>query len=597
MVPLKLNKGRKSILGGKKMRKSVLVAILFLFFVSFIPLNAQWARTYGGSLDDEARCVQQTSDGGYVVVGKTRSFGYGLRGIWVLKLDNDGTIEWQYYYGQSYSIDAKFIQQTSDGGYIVLGSSTYHTWVLKLGSTGAIEWDLMYLAVRAHSIQQTSDGGYVVVGYGGYSKSWLILKLSSFGLIEWDYCHYGWEYHDSEIYSVQQTSDNGYILAGYLYNFWRKADELWVLKLNSDGSIDWGTKCESWQAHTYAKSVQQTSDGGYIVGGYIIAKLSGSTDALILKLSSLGDKEWYKSYRGSVLSVQQTSDGDYLSCAPALISKFSSSGSREWSKKYNDFIAQSIQQTNDDGFIVTGHTSSFGAGLDDFMILKLDSEGDIDPSCELIEDYSPELGSTITVEGQTIPAYRAYRTYGSSSFFSQETNAIVNLICELQKYTLTISATTGGTTDPVSGTYIHDSGTDVSVQATANSGYNFTGWSGDASGTTNPITITMDSDKSVTANFEAIPEPPEPADGGDGKKGGCFIATAAYGSPLHPHIDILRDFRDQYLMTNKVGQALVNFYYKYSPGIANFISKYKILKTAVRIHLRPLISLSYLIVH
>ncbi len=161
-------------------------------------------------------------------------------------------------------------------------------------------------------------------------------------------------------------------------------------------------------------------------------------------------------------------------------------------------------------------------------------------------------------------------------------------------YTLTIAAGTGGTTDPEPDSYEHYEGTEVTITAIPNSGYEFTGWSGNASGITNPINITMDSDKSVKANFSAIPsddgEEPE-------KKESCFIATAAYGSPLHPHIDILRDFRDQYLVTNKIGQALVNFYYRYSPGIANFISKYKILKIAVRIHLRPLISLSYLIVH
>ncbi len=166
MVPLKLNKGRKS----------VLVVILFLFFVSFIPLNAQWARTYGGSENDEARCVQQTSDGGYIVVGETQSFGAEAGDIWILKLDNDGTIEWQYYYGESSSIDAKSIRQTSDGGYIVTGSI---------------------------------DDTYP-----------LMLKLSADGSIEWDYHYEGYNgYNDNTFYSIQQISDNGYIMAGYIYDY------------------------------------------------------------------------------------------------------------------------------------------------------------------------------------------------------------------------------------------------------------------------------------------------------------------------------------------------------------------------------------------
>ena len=95
----------------------------------------------------------------------------------------------------------------------------------------------------------------------------------------------------------------------------------------------------------------------------------------------------------------------------------------------------------------------------------------------------------------------------------------------------------------------------------------------------------MDSNKSITASFASD----SPGGGG----GGCFIATAAYGSPLHPHIDILRDFRDRYLMTNALGRKFVAMYYKYSPFVAERIAKHKILKVVVRIQLLPLVALSY----
>ena len=99
----------------------------------------------------------------------------------------------------------------------------------------------------------------------------------------------------------------------------------------------------------------------------------------------------------------------------------------------------------------------------------------------------------------------------------------------IPKYTLTINAGTGGTTDPAPGSYTHDAGTQVTVTAQPNSGYKFNGWSGAVSGTTNPVTITMDGDKSITASFAAT------SAGTDNKteeKKGCFIATAVYGSPL-----------------------------------------------------------------
>jgi len=169
-------------------------------------------------------------------------------------------------------------------------------------------------------------------------------------------------------------------------------------------------------------------------------------------------------------------------------------------------------------------------------------------------------------------------------------------IFEITQFILTISAGTGGTTDPVPGTYAYDVGTEVPITALPENGYRFSGWTESVpSGheNDNPITITMDSDKSITANFTAIPPPKEEA----GKKGGCFIATAAYGSPLHPHLDILRDFRDIYLMPSKLGRALVNIYYKYSPSVADFIAKHSALKVAVWISLLPLVAFSYSMVH
>jgi len=162
------------------------------------------------------------------------------------------------------------------------------------------------------------------------------------------------------------------------------------------------------------------------------------------------------------------------------------------------------------------------------------------------------------------------------------------------QYTLTVASGDNGTTDPAPGSYPYNSGTEVTIEAKPDSGYNFSNWSGDASGTTNPITITMDSDKSITANFSAITT----GDGDDtGKKGGCFIATEVYGSSLHPNVMILRDFRDIYLMPSKSGRALVNLYYKYSPFVAELITKHKTLKAAVKINLLPLVAFSYSMLH
>jgi len=163
----------------------------------------------------------------------------------------------------------------------------------------------------------------------------------------------------------------------------------------------------------------------------------------------------------------------------------------------------------------------------------------------------------------------------------------------IRQYTLTIAAGSGGTTEPAPGSYTYDSGTQIIITALPNSDYKFSNWSGDPSGTTNPITITMDSDKSITANFMPLIFGGLRDDGDDG----CFIATAAYGSLLHPYVNNLQDFRDKYLITNKFGRLFVRLYYKYSPYVANIITRSEPLKFIVRIHLVPIIIFSYSMVH
>jgi uncharacterized delta-60 repeat protein len=248
--------------------------------------------------------------------------------------------------------DAYSIQQTIDGGYIVAGIFTYHFWVLKLTSIGEIIWQKAYSNGPydyAYSIQQTSDGGYIVAGQTAVSSTsyaFWVLKLDSNGNIGWQKAYGGGQMDYA--YSIQQTSDGGYIVAGATDSFGAGYYDFWVLKLKSDGTIFW-QKIYGGTNNDWAYSIQQTSDGGYIVAGY--THVSGTDwDFWVLKLrpddpdnpSNSGDIEWQKRYGG-------TSD-DY---------------------------AHSIQQTSDGGYIVAGTTGSFGATNYDVWVLKLKSDGTI----------------------------------------------------------------------------------------------------------------------------------------------------------------------------------------------------------------------------
>jgi len=451
------------------MKGRILALILLFNFTSFLSLNAQWARTYGTSEDECAYSICQTSDGGYIVAGGagytyfTSIFYREYYDFWILKLSSSGKIEWQQTYGGS----------NSD---------------------------------RAYSIHQTNDGGYIVVGvtksFGTGSSAILILKLSSGGDIEWQKTYGEALLHGA--YSIQQTNDGGYIVAGETCSFGAGNVDIWVLKLASDGMI-----------------------------------------------------EWQKTYGGSQLDE-----------------------------------ASSIQQTGDGGYIVAGSTDTYGAGKGDFLILKLSSNGDIDPACIFIRESNAEItDADIIPEDTTITPEDTTITPEDTTITPQESKAVVYRLCS-GEHTLSLSAGSGGTTVPQPGTYIYDHAARITISADPDDGYNFSGWSDNASGTANPLSITMDSDKSIKANFSDIVDVWEEV-----KKSPCFIATAAYGSPLHPYVRILRDFRDKFLMLNKLGREFVELYYKYSPFVANFIAKHKVLKLIVQVNLLSLVIFSYLMVH
>ena len=336
--------------------------------------NIQWQKCLGGSRRDYANSIQQTSDGGYIIAGVSYSDdgdvsgNHGESDCWIVKLDASGNIQWQRCLGGSDEDDALSIQQTSDGGYIVAGDTrsndgnvsglhidiyNFHdAWIVKLDATGNIQWQRCLGGTKMDgftSIQQTSDGGYIVAG-GTYSNdgdvigfhegdpytndAWIV-KLDATGNIQWQRC-LGGSYYDVA-YSIQQTSDGGYIVAGVTGS--NDGDvighheeggsyqnhDFWIVKLDVTGNIQW-QKCLGGANSEDPNGIQQTSDGGYIVAGFtesndgdVIGFHEGdpfTTDLWVVKLDASGDIQWQKCLGGSDLdyaySIQQTSDGGYI---------------------------------------------------------------------------------------------------------------------------------------------------------------------------------------------------------------------------------------------------------------------------------------------
>ncbi|UCH63142.1 MAG: T9SS type A sorting domain-containing protein [Fidelibacterota bacterium] len=255
--------------------------------------NEQWAKTYGGSDFDEAFSGQQTSDGGYIIFGITRSFGLLSDAAWLVKTDADGNMEWDHIYGGN-GEGGFSIQQTKDGGYIFAGGTVSSgdqedVWLVKTKSDGVEEWSQTFGGDSpdlAWFVRQTFDGGYVMAGQtksfgaGGYDI-WLV-KADSNGTQEWAKTYGGSEYDIGR--SVQQTADSGYVIIGYTGSF-GGGMELWLIKTDASGNEEWNL-IFGGSGNDDGMSVQQTADSGYILIGSTESFGAGQSDVWLIKLAA-----------------------------------------------------------------------------------------------------------------------------------------------------------------------------------------------------------------------------------------------------------------------------------------------------------------------
>jgi hypothetical protein len=407
---------RTSALWGMGLILALLSVSLVALFTRFACTQVRFAKTYGGTSDDFARFVQQTSDGGYIVVGETNSFGEFELDIFLIKTDAKGNIQWAKTYEVMDFDYASSVQQTSDGGYIVAGYTTsfraadLDIFLIKTDANGNIIWAKTYGGTDydyVYSVQHTFDGGYIVAGItGSFGAGWgdiFLIKIDPFGGIQWAKTYGG--ISDDGAFSVQQTYDGGYIVAGYTRSFGAISEDVFLIKIDPFGDIQWA-KTYGGKGSEVATSVRQTADGGYIVAGYTTSFGAGKGDIFLIKTDANGNIIWAKTYGGEfddkASSVQQTSDGGYIVAGhigvlfdaymDILLIKTDAKGNIQWAKTYGeadtiDREAYSVQQTSDGGYILAGTTISFGAGERDIFLIKTDAKGNIG-SCSIVQDAS-----------------------------------------------------------------------------------------------------------------------------------------------------------------------------------------------------------------
>lgn len=379
--------------------------VLLSLIISLLPANllAQapdtiWTRTYGGSGDDRANSVCETSDGGFVIAGSTNSSDQ--RDVYIIKTNSTGDTLWTRTYGGEDWDEAKSIQQSSDGGFIITGSTYSYgagssdLYLLKTDSNGDTLWTRTYGGEDPDGgakVQQTTDRGYIILGYtesfgNGYRDIWL-LKTDENGDTLWTRT-FGGAYLDMEG-SVQQTSDGGYVIVGST-DLIPYMTLVYLIKTDADGNVIWSRLLSVVDA-VFVRAVEQTPDGGYIIGVSSFSYSDYDWDIYLLKTYSNGDSAWARIYGGAewdqVFSVEITSDGGYMIAGYTesfgagsedfYIIKTDSFGDEIWSAAYGGGSADvcfSAHQTSDEGYVLAGVTLSFGEGNGDVWLIRLDSE-------------------------------------------------------------------------------------------------------------------------------------------------------------------------------------------------------------------------------
>ena len=345
--------------------------LLILLFLPMIGFSQGWEKNFGGMSWDRGKSVLQTSDGGFITLGDLETSLVGSStttyDAYLIRTDVNGDTLWTRTFGGVGNEYGNCIQHTNDGGYIIAG------WTTSYGN--------------------------------GMADMWLV-KVDSNGIEQWNQTYGG---ADTELgYSVHQTLDGGYIVTGQkMVGFPGNGNDVYLVKTDSNGIEQWSqTFGNAINYPEWGKSVQQTSDGGYIITGQSAITNANSNDegeVCLIKTDSLGVQQWTKTF-GNINEndegrfVQQTSDGGYIITGITYYSgykmyliKTDVNGDSLWTRTFgdvsNDSKGNAVQQTTDGGYIITGEYNSTKLGL-----IKTDSIG--------LEQWTQTFGTTFNTANE-----------------------------------------------------------------------------------------------------------------------------------------------------------------------------------------------------
>jgi hypothetical protein len=386
---------------GSAILVAALVGVLLPVHAKSSPITFE--RAYGGIDDEIGSAVQQTFDGGYIMTGPVISWGPPITSVaWLVRTDERGDTLWTRVFGGPRGGAGLCVEQTPDSGYVLAGGSPSldtlgDVWLTKIDPRGDTVWTRVYggaMEDGGDEVTRTTDGGYIVVGrtasFGsGGTDVWLI-KTDSSGDTVWTRTFGGPSDDWGE--SVRQTNDSGYIIASITWSFGSGKADVYLIKTSVTGDTQW-TRTFGGVEDDYGLCARQTSDGGYVVGGWTMSTTDSTTRIYLIKTDSHGDALWTKTVNSSSGfaeggPIEQLDDGGYIvtGCVAGgmlydvYLVRTDPNGETLWTRSFGGSdldMGSSVQPTRDGGFIVVGETYSFGAGASDLYLIKTDENGNL----------------------------------------------------------------------------------------------------------------------------------------------------------------------------------------------------------------------------
>lgn len=364
-----------------------------------------WQKTFGGSEWDWGTSVQQTPDGGYIIVGVTNSFGAGLGDVWLIRIDENGDTVWSKTIGGA-NYDAGYsLGKAGDGYYVITGGTASYgegnrdVLLIKIDTDGKQVWQKTFGGPEkdyGNWVEQTPDGGYIIVGgtasFGaGDSDAWLI-RTDQYGNLMWDKTFGGAGKDYASV--IHRSADGGYIILGGTNSYGAGDYDLWLIKTDANGSEVW-SKPFGGSSYDDGYSVLETADGGYIIVGVTFSYGAGDGDVWMIKTNPSGEEVWSKTFGGTDYDAgyccEKTRDGKYVITGVTYsygegggdvwLFKTDANGNKIWETTFGgtgDEWGVSVECTADGGYIVGGATDSYGEGGKDVFLIKTNAIGEID---------------------------------------------------------------------------------------------------------------------------------------------------------------------------------------------------------------------------